>query len=366
MSYIGDIRLGDTFDIKFCTTAASTGAPTTLSGSPVISAYPGNSTTQLTAGITLSVDFDTVTGLNNCRVVATSGNGYATATNYQLVITTGTVGGTSAVGYVVGEFSIEARSAVMPTVAARTLDVAATGEAGLDYDNILLTNGQPKAGITASGTLSGTHSTTTADLGTNAPGANQIVVGQTVFFPAWTLSVIVTAYNTGTGVITFDTITPTLVDGNVWIMYPTAIGSAATIAAAVWDLDATAHQTQGTFGQVLGDSTSTASSIWTKTNFLPSVTAGAAGGVFIAGTNAATTVTTSFTTTFTGNLTGSVASVTGAVGSVTGLTASDVNAIKVQTDKLTFTVANVLDVNALRINGTAVLGNGSSGNLWRG
>ncbi len=45
---------------------------------------------------------------------------------------------------------------------------------------------------------------------------------------------------------------------------------------------------------------------------------GAAGGLFIAGTNAATTITTSLTTTFTGNLTGSVASVTGAVGSVTG------------------------------------------------
>jgi hypothetical protein len=51
---------------------------------------------------------------------------------------------------------------------------------------------------------------------------------------------------------------------------------------------------------------------------LPDVTAGVAGGVFIAGTNAATTITGSFTTTFTGNLTGSVASVTGAVGSVTG------------------------------------------------
>lgn len=62
----------------------------------------------------------------------------------------------------------------------------------------------------------------------------------------------------------------------------------------------------------------TAQSIKTKTDFLPSATAGAAGGVFIAGTNAATTVTTALTTTFTGNLTGSVASVTGAVGSVTG------------------------------------------------
>lgn len=42
---------------------------------------------------------------------------------------------------------------------------------------------------------------------------------------------------------------------------------------------------------------------------IPAVAPGAANGVFIAGTNAATVVTTSFTTTFTGNLTGSVASV---------------------------------------------------------
>src|SRR3972149_2758608 len=52
--------------------------------------------------------------------------------------------------------------------------------------------------------------------------------------------------------------------------------------------------------------------IKTKTDFLPSVTAGAAGGLMIAGSNAATTVN------ITGNLSGSVGSVTGAVGSVTG------------------------------------------------
>jgi hypothetical protein len=48
---------------------------------------------------------------------------------------------------------------------------------------------------------------------------------------------------------------------------------------------------------------------------IPDATAGAAGGLFIAGTNAATTITTSLTTTFTGNLTGSVGSVTGVGGS---------------------------------------------------
>src|SRR3990172_2799322 len=132
----GDIRLGDTIDIKFTTRSFSTGAPTTLAGTPVISAYPGNSVTQLTAGITLTVDFDAVTGLHNVRVVATAANGYAAATNYALVITTGTVGGVSVVGEVVGSFSISARSALRPTVVDRTLDVSATGEAGLDWANI--------------------------------------------------------------------------------------------------------------------------------------------------------------------------------------------------------------------------------------
>jgi hypothetical protein len=157
MAYIGDIRLGDTFDTKFCT-VTTTGAPTQLAGSPVISAYPGNSTTQLTAGITLSVDFDSVTGLNNVRVVATSGNGYATATNYQLVITTGTVGGTSVVGYVVAEFSIEARSALMPTTVARTLDVSAGGEAGVDWANV----GSPTTALNLSGTSTKALEPTTA------------------------------------------------------------------------------------------------------------------------------------------------------------------------------------------------------------
>ena len=55
--------------------------------------------------------------------------------------------------------------------------------------------------------------------------------------------------------------------------------------------------------------------IKTKTDFLPSATAGAAGGVFIAGTNAATVITGSLTTTFTGNLSGSVGSVVADVNS---------------------------------------------------
>lgn len=69
-------------------------------------------------------------------------------------------------------------------------------------------------------------------------------------------------------------------------------------------------------------------------NSLPDAVAGAAGGVFIAGTNAATTITTGLTTTFTGNVTGSVGSVsgnvsgnvTGSVGSLAAQAKTDVNA----------------------------------------
>jgi hypothetical protein len=135
MNYQGDISLGDTIDCKF-TTVSGTGVPTTLTGSPAVAAYIDNNATEITAGITLTVDFDARTGLHNVRVVASSGNGFATGTNINLIVTAGTVGATSVVGYVIGSFSIEKRSALRPTTAGRTLDVAATGEAGLDYNNI--------------------------------------------------------------------------------------------------------------------------------------------------------------------------------------------------------------------------------------
>lgn len=131
MAYLGDIALGETLDFKF-STVGTTGAPTTLAGTPVVSAYVGNSTTQITAGITLTVDFDAVTGLHSVRVVASGSNGYAAQTNVDLVITTGTVGGTSVVGYVVGSFSIENRStqAIKSDTAAILVDTAEIGAAG--------------------------------------------------------------------------------------------------------------------------------------------------------------------------------------------------------------------------------------------
>lgn len=104
----------------------------------------------------------------------------------------------------------------------------------------------------------------------------------------------------------------------------------------------------GSVGSVSGLTASDVGAIKTKTDFLPSATAGTADGVFIAGTNAATTITTGLTTTFTGNLTGSV-------GSVSGLTASDVGSIKAKTDNLPAAPAAVSDIPTAIQNADALL-----------
>lgn len=173
--YFGDIRLGDTIDIKF-TTRQISGAPFTLAGSPVISAYPANSTTQLTAGITLSIDFDAVTGYNNVRVVASSGNGYLTATNYDLCITTGTVNSVSVVGESIGSFSIENRSALMPATAARTLVVDASGLA--DANAV-------KLGPTGSGTAQTARDIGASVLLSNGTGTGQLKLASGYVAMTW-------------------------------------------------------------------------------------------------------------------------------------------------------------------------------------
>jgi hypothetical protein len=131
-----DYPLGETIDFKFTTRAFATGIPTTLAGTPAVEIYEDNDIAQITAAETLTADFDGITGLNNLRIVATSGNGFESGKSYAAIISTGTVGGVSVVGEVVAQFSIERSPALRPTTAGRTLDVTATGAAGIDWGNV--------------------------------------------------------------------------------------------------------------------------------------------------------------------------------------------------------------------------------------
>lgn len=99
-----DIAFGATTRIYF-NTEDPTGALVTLAGSPAV-AVRNAAGTDTTDGVTLAVDSG---GTGQHKVtIDTSANPtfYATASAFVVVITAGTVGGVSAVGDFVGEFSI--------------------------------------------------------------------------------------------------------------------------------------------------------------------------------------------------------------------------------------------------------------------
>lgn len=128
--HLGDFDTSAVIYGKFSTFRPSTGAAFTLGGTPALSVYKDNSITQSTTGVTLTADFDSVTGLNHFAIdTSTDGTFYAAGSFFDIVITTGTVDSVSVVGSVVGSFTIRKTSTLKPTAAGRTLDVSATGEA---------------------------------------------------------------------------------------------------------------------------------------------------------------------------------------------------------------------------------------------
>ncbi len=81
--YLGDYAEDyATLNFKF-TTRTTTGVPTTLAGTPVVKVYIANETgTELNTGLTLTVDFDGVTGLNNVLLDLSAAAAYAVAKDY--------------------------------------------------------------------------------------------------------------------------------------------------------------------------------------------------------------------------------------------------------------------------------------------
>lgn len=106
-----DYQLEDTLYIPFTTRAFATGIPTVLAGSPAISCYRDANLTQFTTGITLTVDLDSIVGLNMLTIVATAANNYVAGETYTIIIATGTVATVSVVGEVVAHFTLDMSAA---------------------------------------------------------------------------------------------------------------------------------------------------------------------------------------------------------------------------------------------------------------
>jgi len=149
MSDKGNRKLESTLNFKFTSRRFTTGAPFTLAGTPVLSAYEANSTTEITAGITLTVDFDARTGLNHVRVILAAASGYEAGKDYDIVITTGTVDGVSVVGETVGYFSIENRFEEVDVTKWLGTAVATPSVAGVPEVDVTLVAGSAEDIATA-------------------------------------------------------------------------------------------------------------------------------------------------------------------------------------------------------------------------
>lgn len=146
--HLGDFNTGSVVYDKFSTIQPSTGAPFTLAGSPVLSVYKDNSTSESVAGVTLTPDFDGRTGLNHIAInTAADGTFYSAGSFFTMVLTAGTVDGVSTTGFVVGAFTLDKTSALKPATADRKLVIDANGA-------VILTPNQSIGNVTSGVTLS--------------------------------------------------------------------------------------------------------------------------------------------------------------------------------------------------------------------
>lgn len=108
MTYLGDFAEDATVR-RFFNTVDATGAPVTIGGTAAAQVYKDGGTTQITAGITITEDFDGVTGLHLLAVDMSADAGYTTGSDYAAVISVGTADSVSIVGGVLVQWSCENR-----------------------------------------------------------------------------------------------------------------------------------------------------------------------------------------------------------------------------------------------------------------
>jgi hypothetical protein len=143
--WLGDYPEDFTTVVVPLTTHSSTGAPVAPSSAfetADFRIYKNGSSTEkaTTNGLTIQSPHDTVTGLH-FLIIDTSNNtgdtGFWTAGSvYTVVLIPDETVDSVAVTKVVGQFGVDLYGGLRPTTAGRTLDVTATGAAGIDWGNI--------------------------------------------------------------------------------------------------------------------------------------------------------------------------------------------------------------------------------------
>lgn len=152
--YYGDFAEDDTVLIPFNTFSSDDPSAsvtiTDLADADIKVHKDGGTTEIATDGASVAIDFDSRTGAHLITIDTSAHSDYATGSEYAVLIEGTTVDGATITAWV-GAFSIERAGGalallknasygldqlVRSTTPANTLDVSATGEAGLDFDNI--------------------------------------------------------------------------------------------------------------------------------------------------------------------------------------------------------------------------------------
>ena len=365
MKHLGDFDPGAVLYGKFTTYRPSTGAPFTLAGTPAVSVYKDNSTTQSTTGVTLTVDFDSVTGLHHVAIdTSADGTFYSAGSFFSIVVTAGTVDSISAVGTVVAEFTIRKSSALKPATPGRTLVVDAAGLA--DANAVKL--GPSGSGTTQTARDIGASVLLSSGTGTGqiALASGAITVGTNNDKTGYALSGTQTFNVTGniTGNVSGSVGSVT---GNVGGNVTGSVGSVVGTVTVGTNNDKTGYALSGTqtfnvTGNITGNVSGSVGSVTGNvggnvTGSVGSVvgSVGSVVGTVTVGTNndktgyaLSGTQTFNVTGNITGNVSGSVGSVTGNVGgnvvgsvaSVSGLSTASIAAAVLTTQMTESYAAN--------------------------
>lgn len=269
--YLGDYQV-DYADLNFKFTSRTTaGVPSTLgpTGSPqagpTVSVYKSNGAVQTTSGVTITADFDSITGLNNVKIDLSAGGSpdfYVAGEDYSVVLEVGTVNGVNVAGEVLATFSIENR-----TVSGLN-DPTAAAIADAVWDE--LTSGHNVGGsfgkavrqvkeaiVSVESTVNDASATTTSFVTALTEATSSHYSDLTLVFIDGALvgqAKPIQSYDGGTKTVTLDeALTEAPANGDAFIILTTHIHPVSQIADAVLDEALSGHSTAGSLGKAITD-----------------------------------------------------------------------------------------------------------------
>lgn len=171
--YLGDFNQNQTVNSQF-TSVNANGTPTTLANGS-LAVYKNNNTTERTANLTLSADFDGRTGLNNVNIdMSLNTSFYASGNDFTCVLAAGDIAGVTVLGNsTLFSWSVNNRAGSLSSDATLMLGINSNVSQTLTHAaNANTTSAAANTTITAANTTINTANTHASNANTSATNAN--------------------------------------------------------------------------------------------------------------------------------------------------------------------------------------------------